>query len=406
MPTAEASRSRKRDVIALIGAGLLPVPWMVLHNFHGFPIAPETIAVLSGLAILGGAFLLSWATEVAERDIPQALAILVLALVSVLPEYAVDLHFAWTAGKDPSYAAYAIANMTGANRLLIGIGWAVVVLIYCWRARKPDLLIHRRQRLEVRFLLWATLYSFFIPLSGTVNLFDAAVLLVIFFFYAFSAMRSDSEEVHLVGPAAFLDREFGDVGRRAWGIGLFVFAAWGIFISAEPFAESLVEIGRYRDIDEFLLVQWVAPLASESPEFLIAILFALRLRGTVGIGALVSSKVNQWTLLVGAIPIAFALSAGGTHGLPLDPRQSQELLLTSAQSLFAVLIICDLRFTRGEAVALAVLFCGQFMFTSSEVRYLFTGIYLILSIGMLMNAERRRLFFGLMFSLPGSESKE
>ena len=215
MPTAEASRSRKRDVIALIGAGLLPVPWMVLHNFHGFPIAPETIAVLSGLAILGGAFLLSWATEVAERDIPQALAILVLALVSVLPEYAVDLHFAWTAGKDPSYAAYAIANMTGANRLLIGIGWAVVVLIYCWRARKPDLLIHRRQRLEVRFLLWATLYSFFIPLSGTVNLFDAAVLLVIFFFYAFSAMRSDSEEVHLVGPAAFLDREFGDVGRRA-----------------------------------------------------------------------------------------------------------------------------------------------------------------------------------------------
>ena len=65
--------------------------------------------------------------ELAERDIPQALAILFLALVSVLPEYAVDLHFAWKAGKDPSYAAYAVANMTGANRLLIGLGWAAVV---------------------------------------------------------------------------------------------------------------------------------------------------------------------------------------------------------------------------------------------------------------------------------------
>ena len=68
-------------------------------------------------------------------------------------------------------------------------------------------------------------------------------------------------------------------------------------------------------------MQWVAPLASESPEFLIAILFALRLRGSVGIGALISSKVNQWTLLVGAIPIAFSISAGSLAGLPLDARR-------------------------------------------------------------------------------------
>jgi cation:H+ antiporter len=53
------------------------------------------------------------------------------------------------------------------------------------------------------------------------------------------------------------------------------------------------------------LIQWVAPLASESPEFLIAILFALRGRGSVGIGALISSKVNQWTLLIGTPPLAF-----------------------------------------------------------------------------------------------------
>ena len=87
----------------------------------------------------------------AERDLPQAFALLLLALVGVLPEYAVDLHFAWQAGKDPSYAQYAVANMTGANRLLIGLGWAAVVLVACWKSRTNALAIDPRQFLEMRF---------------------------------------------------------------------------------------------------------------------------------------------------------------------------------------------------------------------------------------------------------------
>jgi cation:H+ antiporter len=391
-------RSRLRDVLAMAFAGALPLPWIALHNLPGLELPSELVAVAAGLAILGGAFLLSWATELAERDIPQALAILVLALVSVLPEYAVDLHFAWKAGKDPSYAAYAVANMTGANRLLIGLGWAAVVLIACHRMRRSELVIDPRQRLEMHYLLWATIYSFFIPLKGTINLFDAAVLLTLFVTYMFAAMKSESHEVELVGPAALIDHEFHPLGRRAWAIGLFVFAAYAIFVSAEPFAESLVEIGRGRAIDEFLLVQWVAPLASESPEFLIAILFALRLRGSVGIGALISSKVNQWTLLVGAIPIAYAISAGAWAGLPLDARQTEELILTSTQSLLATILIADMHFSRRDAIMLAALFVGQFAFTSTEVRYLFIAAYLAISVGLLIagGAERRRMFFSLL----------
>ena len=404
MARAAPNRSRKRDFLALFAAALLPVPWMVAHEFPGLGLEPELVAVVSGLAILGGAFLLSWATELAERDIPQALAILFLALVSVLPEYAVDLHFAWAAGKDLSYAPYAVANMTGANRLLIGFGWAVVVLIACHRQKSDALQIHPRQRLEIRFLIWATLYSFLIPLSGSISLLDAAVLFAIFAFYAWSAMHSDSEEVELVGPPSLIDREFADAGRRLWALGLFIFAGYGILIAAEPFAESLVEVGRHRAIDEFLLVQWVAPLASESPEFLIAILFALRLRGSVGIGALISSKVNQWTLLVGAIPIAFCLSARSWGGLPLDERQTEELVLTSAQSLLAAIVISDLRFSRREGIGLAALFAGQFLFTSTEVRYLFTALYLVLSLGLLLSPERRRIFFELLSSGPRADS--
>jgi cation:H+ antiporter len=382
--------SRKRDLLMFLAAGSLPLPWMISAQFEGLGYPPELTATLAGFAILGGAMLLSWATELAERDIPQAAAILVLALVSVLPEYAIDLHFAWAAGEDLSMAPFAVANMTGANRLLIGIGWAAVVLVSCFRTNSNELVIHPRRILEIRFLLCATLYSFFVPLSGTINLMDAAVFFAIFIAYAFAAMRGDSDEIELMGPSGMLDREFGDRGRRILIVVLFVFAAYGIFISAQPFADSLVAIGRASHMDEFLLVQWLAPLASESPEFLIAILFAWKLRGSVGIGTLISSKVNQWTLLIGAIPIAFALSSGSTAGLPLDERQTEELVLTSAQSLLAVVLIVDLRFSRLEAVSLAALFLAQFLFTSTEVRYLFIGFYLALAVALLIQGGGRR----------------
>ncbi len=98
--------------------------------------APELQALSSGIAIFGAAFMLSWAAELAQKDIPQSLAIALLALIAVLPEYAVDMYFAWTAGKDPKYTAFALANMTGANRLLIGVGWAAVVLTYWLKSGK------------------------------------------------------------------------------------------------------------------------------------------------------------------------------------------------------------------------------------------------------------------------------
>ena len=73
--------------------------------------------------------MLSWAAEAFEKDVSQALALALLALIAVLPEYAVDMVFAWKAASDPTQAAYAVANMTGANRLLIGIGWSAIVLV-------------------------------------------------------------------------------------------------------------------------------------------------------------------------------------------------------------------------------------------------------------------------------------
>lgn len=401
MPARRKRPAGIRDLGGFLVAAALPLPWVIAHALGGVGLQSGYVALLAGLAILGGAFILSWATELAERDIPQSLALLVLALVSVLPEYAVDLHFAIKAAEDPQYAHYAVANMTGANRLLIGLGWAAVALVACRRSRTQVLRLESHHRVEIRFLLFATLYSFVVPLDGYINLFDAAVLLGLFLWYAFSAAHGGSEEVELVGPSALVDREFGDLGRRLWALLLFFYAGYAIFVSAGPFADGLVHIGRTYAIDEFILVQWVAPLASESPEFVIAILFAVRMRGGMGLGALVSSKVNQWTLLVGALPIAYCIASTSLRGLPLDARQTEELYLTSAQSLLATLLISNLQITRLEAVMLAALFGVQLVFPSTDVRIAFCALYLAIFLGLLIHSPvRRRAFFDLLRTPP------
>src|SRR5262249_22118297 len=187
------------------------------------------------------------------------------------------------------------------------------------------------------------------------------ILLVIFGAYSAAAARAHHEPPELEGPAEAIAR-LGPAGRRLVVVAIFCFAATAIFTAAEPFAESLVTTGEQLGIDEFLLVQWVAPLASESPEFIVALLFALKGAAAAGMGTMISSKVNQWTLLVGALPAAFALSAGHVGPMHLDARQREEIFLTSAQSLFALIVVSNFRFSLGEAVVLFVLFVPQFLY--------------------------------------------
>ncbi len=337
-------------------------------------------AALFGLAIVGAAFVLSWAAEVAQLDISAGLAIAVLALIAVLPEYAVDMVFAWKGGQafeqfgaachppgasGESACSLALANMTGANRLLIGIGWSMVVFIAAYRSRRtPPVLrevrLDRPHSVEVAFLGLATVYSLTLPLKSQITLVDSLVLVSIFAAYTWRLSRAPAEEPHLVGPARWVGT-FRTPNRRATVIAMFAFAATVILLCAEHFAESLVATGQEFGISEFLLVQWLAPLASEAPELLVAGLYAWRLNTNAGLGTLVSSKVNQWTLLVGTLPIVFAIAAGGLHGLPVDAHQRQELFLTAAQSFFALAVLVTLSISLREAWMLFGLFWAQFL---------------------------------------------
>jgi cation:H+ antiporter len=334
--------------------------------------------VIFGLAIVSAAFMLTWVAEAAERDIPRTLALAGLALIAVLPEYAVDVLFAWKAGNDPSYAAYATANMTGGNRLLVGIGWSMVVAIFVIRTKGRVLRLAAIHRTEVGILGIATVYSFIIPLRGGITLFDAAFLIALFAVYVYMASRGEvEEESALIGPAETI-ANLPTSRRRPLLVAMFVYAGAAILVGAEPFAEGLIETGTQFGIDEFQLVQWVAPFASEFPEFLVAGLLAWRLRADAALGALVSSKVNQWTLLIGCLPVAYALSSGSIDPLPTDSRQAEEVLLTAAQSLLAVVLLINLRMTLWEAAVLFFLFAAQFLTPHSLVsRDVFTLMYFV-----------------------------
>lgn len=393
-------------------------PGLALWSAGAHPPA-VVAATLYGLAIVGSAFLLSWSLEVAEMDIPRALAISVLAVVAVLPEYAIDVYLAWSAAYIPENVSLATANMTGANRLLIGIGWSLVVFIYWVKTRKKQLAIGGAVSSALAILLVATLYAFTIVLRGELHLADTFVLGALFLLFVWTNFKSEMVEAELVGPSALIGA-LPTAKRRTVVIALFVIAAGTILLMAEPFVESLKETGHSLGLSEFLLIQWIAPLASEAPEILLAVIFVLKGRGEDGIGILVSSKVNQWTLLVATLPAAYNISAGSLDGLHMDNRQVIEVFLTAAQSLFAVVLILRHSISGRGAIALFGLFMVQLVQQlimeelglpyDLEIRLGFSILYVVLSVGILVMdrdriAELPGIFRSIMVGGAGEEGE-
>lgn len=367
---------------------LIATPAVVLR-FAGLTLIPVAEMLIFGAAIVAAAFLLAWAAEAAQKDISGTLAIALLAVIAVLPEYAVDLFYAFRAGSDPAYTHFAAANMTGSNRLLLGFGWPLVVIVAYLVARKrakgtgkhPHFLrLPEQSRLDIGFLAILAVAAFAIPLLGSIPLWFGIGLIVVFGLYLWRASQAhDDAEEEFVGAAALI-AGMNTRARRVTVVALFVVSAAIILASAEPFAEALVASGTALGIDSYFLVQWLAPLASEAPEFIIAVMFALRGMGAAAIGTLIASKVNQWSLLVGSLPVAYVFGGGGI-GLPMDGRQTEEFVLTATQTLLGVAIIIALRFHWWSALGLALLFGVQFFITDTTGRYVLSAIQAGLALG-------------------------
>jgi cation:H+ antiporter len=108
--------------------------------------------------------------------------------------------------------------------------------------------------------------------------------------------------------------------------------------------------------------------------------------------------VNQWTLLVGALPAAYAISHGAPVPMHLDARQREEIFLTSAQSVFALVIIANFVFSNTEAFVLFLLFLPQLYLTTPAARWTHASVYLVLAVAVaVMNPATRA---GLRLMLP------
>lgn len=396
----------------IVFAVLFTLPGFLLRLFH-VDLGPPLTALVTGTAILSASFLLLWACDAAQKDISQALALAVVAFIAVLPEYAVDMYFTWQAGQYPQsdYAHYAIANMTGANRLLIGVAWTLIVVIF-WLKAKRTVELERDRATEIFFLGLATLYAFVIPIKGSLAWYDGIVFIALYAWYIRIAGRRPCEECELEGPAELLGNLPKTKRRIATSV-LFLFSAGVILSNAEPFSEALVATGKVFGINEFLLVQWLAPIASEAPEFTVAVMFALRGHAGVALGSLLSAKLNQWTLLVGMIPGVYGLSSASLESpIPMGSFQMHEILLTAAQSLLAVILLIRMRLGLKAALLLFCLFIGQFFSPyllgsldgilpwrtgTDEVHLFFVGLYLLFSVYFII--QQRDALSGLWVGL-------
>ncbi|WP_302082358.1 sodium/calcium exchanger protein [Salinibaculum rarum] len=435
--------SRLRHPLTAIAVAVaVSAPWVGIWA-TGTGFGDVATVAISGIAVLGASFLLTWGAETAEKDVPRAFAIAVLAVLAVAPEYAVDALYAWGAGAGGATAEacqgvatgghgaraasglasacqdanLAVANMTGANRILIGIGWAGIALLTVWQARRTaDPAVDHREGFlatrvtldkdiatEITFLFAATTWAFFVPLGGGIDILDFVVLVGLYVVYIGIIIRGDIEagEEH-VGVPAYL-QSFPRPLRIVTVLGLFVFSGFLIFIAVEPFAHGLENIGESVGIPAFFMIQWIAPLASESPELIVVSVLVYKARSTAGFNALISSKLNQWTLLIGTLVVVYSLALGRYGTLPFDQIQAAEIWITAAQSFFALALLVDFSISVREAVALFTLFISQVLLEFTflrvwepfpdpkfELLVAYTVVYLVLGTAILV-VRRHRL---------------
>src|SRR5258707_9169073 len=156
-------------VFALLLLAAVPAhqmgPWSVLWT------APS---------ILVAAMLIAWAAESAQFFIAQGFALAILAWLQTLPEFAVEAVLAKN-----QQVPLLLANLTGALRLLIGLGWpmiyATAAVAWRWKTGQPlrRVMLDPGHCVEVVGLLACMSYAAVIWWKATLNLLAAAITIAI-----------------------------------------------------------------------------------------------------------------------------------------------------------------------------------------------------------------------------------
>lgn len=337
-------------------------------------------------SILLSAFVIAWGAEAAQFLISQGLALAILAWLQTLPEFAVEAVIAWNAGKDPSQTHLAIANFTGSLRLLVGLGWPMIYFVaaaFGWKRNGGFLTVQLEDEhsVEVFGLLPPILYFIFIWWKSSLTVWDAIPLSFFYFAYLWILWKippkeENEESLEDLGtvPRKVLALEPRMRNAAIWG--LFLSGGIILFLSAHPFLNSMLAIAASIGVSQFVFVQWVAPFLSEFPEKLSAFYWAKKVTmAPVALMNMVSSNINQWSILSAMIPILFVISSGKLQPLPFDAFQRHEIILTVLQSLLGFLLLLNLKLVMYEALVLFVFWAIQFFVPHAreEMVYVYLG---------------------------------
>jgi cation:H+ antiporter len=366
-------------------------------------------------SMLLSAFLVAWGAEAAQFLLSQGLALAILAWLQTLPEFAVEAVIAFHAGQDaptcfvaepPARCTshLAIANFTGAIRLLVGLGWPMIYAVAAIASRRRGerlgaIRLDDQHAVEVLGTVPPLAYFGWIWYKGSLGPLDAAVLVAMYVGYLAILWRLPPEREEGLADAPRVSRwAFTRPGpwRGVAITGLFVVGGALIYVTAHPFLESMLALAATLGVSQFVFVQWVAPFISEFPEKVSAFQWASRVRtAPMAMMNMMSSNINQWTALAAMIPIAFSLGRGEPAALPFDGAQRDEILLTILQSVVAALLLLNLRFEWWDAIGLFALWLAQFLVP--HWRMPLTYVYGAWAVGLMLAWPwQRPVAFGIL----------
>jgi cation:H+ antiporter len=378
---SDDSTAWRRQLYAALGCALFGV----LVHLAG-PVLPVQLATV-GLAagVIGAAFLLAWAADAGEAVFSGGLVLAGVALVTVLPEFIIETRFAYIQEAD-----LVTANLTGATRLLltgaVGMPLAVAFLAHRRQEAAARLQLAAPRRLELGILLIASIFTIQIVARGQLTLVDGIVLVALYVLYTRRVQGTPEEEPAVVGVAAGL-LSLPPRHRRSSIAALIGVSAAIVATIANPFADALLETGTSLGIEPYLLVQWIVPLSTEAPEFVVVAVLVASHRPAQGLALFLAASVSQWTLAMGALPFAY-LAGGGGPAIVLSSRSQIELVLTIAVTLFAVAALASRRPERVDASLMLGLFAVEFSFPTPFVRVVIAVILLVFAIDLLCAHHR------------------
>ncbi len=353
------SHSDKRQQV------IAPVCALLVLSAGVIPPASPSSVFWTAPSILVAAMLIAWAAESAQFFMAQGFALAILAWLQTLPEFAVEAVLAWK-----QQVPLLLANLTGALRLLTGLGWPMIYGVAAWFHRRHgnrklgEIKLADEHCIEVVALLPPILYAFVIWVKDSLGLVDAAILVAMYAAYLLVLHRMPAAGQEDIEDLESIPRRIVKAPRTtriAAIAGLFLVGGGLIYFTAEPFLASLLAVSTAIGIPNFVFVQWVAPFVSEFPEKVSAFYWARTVdRASTALMNMVSSNINQWTLLAAMLPIVYCISVGSVTSIIFDKQQEFELLMTIGQALLACTFLLNMRLHALEAGGLFGLWLVQF----------------------------------------------